>query len=677
MDNDDLEQNIPEDVKASVKQWQARVCAAKLHWDPDFKRMRENMRFVSGLQWDGQKNINSKDYVANIVLRQLRFKVAQLYAKNPTAEAKRRKRMDYTLWDESIMSLQQALAKAQMARQYGMMDLESEAVLADYMHGKMLQKFIDKVCRTLEIVYQIQVDASKPEFKEQMKQLVTRVVTCGVGYLRLSFVREGDPNLSTVEVPHSASDNIRLGISIADDVNEDGNDENDARLQDLRSLAVSAQQPPSLGEFPERIEFDFPPATSIIPDERCRALKEFVGARFVCQEYIMPLDEVNAMFGTDIQMTSQIKEYGADGQAVEANSSDQVSSSEQGRKPRVAVWNVLNYTARESFYMVDGYCGYARAPLPLDPQVSGFWPIFALTFNDLEVEAESGTSIFPPSDVDLVRHPQKEWNRTRDALRDQRNANAPKYLARKGVLTEADKDALRNASPNSVIELEGIPMDMEVAKAITVFQTAVIDTKVYDTAPLTQDMQMAGGMQEANVGAAKPDVTATVGTIAEQSRISVVDSNADDLDGFLSRIARAGGEIILQKFSLETVRDMAGDGAVLPPEADRLRYLNQVYLTTKAASNGKPNKALNINNFERIAQVLLTAGANPLGIIEEGINRLDDSLDLEKFLPELGGLVGAPGAGGQPGGAGPAAGQGGALPPNPAQAPAALPGVTA
>lgn len=669
---------MPESEQAAVKMWAARVRSAKAKWEPDFERMRDNMRFVSGLQWDGQKKINGKDYVANIVLRQVRFKVAQLYAKNPVAEAKRRKRMDFQLWDESIMTLQQALQRAQMAASVGMRDLASEAILMDYMHGKQLQTFIDKVCRTLEIVYQIQVDASKPEFKEQMKQLVTRVITCGVGYLRLSFVREGDPTFSTVEVPHSASDNMALALRVAENVNEDGTEKDDARMVEIQSLATSAQLPPLLGEFPERLEFDFPPATTIIPDERCRALKEFVNARFITQEYIMPLDEVNSMFGVNISMSAKIKEYGSDGVAIDKPSADSTSKAEEGRVPLVAVWNVLNIQSRETFYIVDGYCGFVRKPAPLTPQVSGFWPIFALTTNDLEVEPDSETSIFPPSDVDLVRHPQKEWNRSRDALRDQRNANAPTYIARKGVLTEKDKEALKSRQPNQIVELEGIPMDMEPGKAISVLQVAQIDPRVYDTAPLTQDMQMAGGMQEANVGSAKPDVTATVGTIAEQSRISVVDSNVDDLDGFLSRVARAGGEIILQEFSPDVVKDMAGDGATLPPEQDRLRYLNQIYLTTKAGSNGRPNKALSVNTYQQIAPVLIQAGANPLGVIEEGVRRLDDDLDLEKFLPDPGmGLMGAPvgpGQGGQPGG-GAAAGPGGALPPNSAQAPAQLPGI--
>lgn len=112
-------------------------------------------------------------------------------------------------------------------------------------------------------------------------------------------------------------------------------------------------------------------------------------------------------------------------------------------------------------------------------------------------------------------------------------------------------------------------------------------------------------------------------------------SNVDDMDDLLSELAQMGGEIILRYFKLETVQRIAGRGAVLPQQ-NREDFLNEIILSVKAASSGRPNKALDIANFKEIAPLLMQAIANPsgpmIGLVEEGIKRLDDRLDLTKIL---------------------------------------------
>ena len=88
-----------EATKAEINLWMHKIKRAKCKWEPDFKRMRENMEFVSGLQWAGQKTIDDDKYVANLTLRLVAQKVATLYAKNPTVVARPRERMYHQLCD--------------------------------------------------------------------------------------------------------------------------------------------------------------------------------------------------------------------------------------------------------------------------------------------------------------------------------------------------------------------------------------------------------------------------------------------------------------------------------------------------------------------------------------------------------------------------------------------------
>lgn len=631
--------------QSDVKRWLGRITRAKQKWEMDFKRMRKNMEFVTGLQWAGQTEVDDERYTNNLTLRMVNQKVASLYAKNPTAIAERRKRLDFQLWDGNVESLQEAAMQAQGIVQSGaLLPPQLSALFEDYTQGKALQKLTDKICKTLEVVYQYSVDTQRPEFKEQVKQAVRRAIICGVAYCRPIFYRESTEFAQpiSIDVQSGKIERAKRAKRIMEQIAEGEVERDGAQVETLKSLALSlgVGVENQEAELSERLEFDFPMSDSVIPDERCRSLKEFVAARWMAQEYILAVEEVNALFGTEIKVGGS---GGGSGNATEYTQTGELPRSstnqtDDGRvdpmsKSLVLLYEVWDYVTKTRFFVCAGWKEYVLKP-EVPTNVSGFWHHFALTFNDIESGPGTKASIFPPSDVQLVKSPQKEWNRTREALRDQRNANAPKYLIRKGLMTKADQDALRNALPNSVVELEGIPPEQHPDQFVSIMRMAPIDPSMYDTRPLSEDMQLGAGIQEANMGPAQPNVTATVGTIAEQSRMTVSASNIDDLDGWLTRIAQCGGELCLREMSKETVLHICGPGAVWPsmPQS-RADALNQITLKIKAASSGRPNKAIDVANFRDLAPIMQAAGANPVGLIEEAAKRMDDNINIDQFFP--------------------------------------------
>jgi hypothetical protein len=91
---------------ALVKRWLDDIAAARKHWEPDFKRMRRNMRFAAAS--NGRAEGEDDRYRVNLVQRVLKVAVSALYAKNPTVVYKRRPKLDFKLWDGSLETLQQA-----------------------------------------------------------------------------------------------------------------------------------------------------------------------------------------------------------------------------------------------------------------------------------------------------------------------------------------------------------------------------------------------------------------------------------------------------------------------------------------------------------------------------------------------------------------------------------------
>lgn len=627
----------PDSVQANVKLWTERIRKARQKWKGDFARMRSNMKFAAGKQWESQEELDTERYVCNITIRNVNQKVASLYAKNPRSKAVRRKRLDYQVWDGKMESLVAAIAEAGQ----NPLDMEAMAIVRDYEQGQTTRELIDRVGETLDTLYQWNIDQQEPEFKKQMKQLVRRTVITGVGYVRLSFLRKNEKSAPTT----SDTDTLVLGrakraAEILRRIDEGDVDMDDAAMEQLRLLFAGfgmTTASEAQAAVDERLLLDFPPATSIIPDSRCRCLKDFVNAQWIAIEYKLPLDEVNEFFETNIDAGGDLMEYerrdnGQEGQTLPMDTKN-VSFSEDPQTTRiVCLWEVFDIRTKTRFFVCDGYKDYVMQPEQVWPETKRFWPVFALTFNDIEPDDEAEVTVFPPSDVQLMKHSQKEWNRSRDALREHRRQNRPKYLAVKGRLTEEDKNKLENVPQSGVIEVEGIGAGEDVSKIVVPFQHSPVDPTLYDVSQLQQDILLSVGAQEANFGPLS-GATATEATISEQSRLGTTSSNVDDLDDLLGDVARAGGEVLLRECGVETVKRVCGPGAVWPSNPED--FINEVYLEIEAASSGRPNKAMEIANFERLAPVMMQAGANPQFIVREAIQRLDDRIDPADALPLL------------------------------------------
>src|SRR5690606_34048623 len=111
------------------------------------------------------------------------------------------------------------------------------------------------------------------------------------------------------------------------------------------------------------------------------------------------------------------------------------------------------------------------------------------------------------------------------------------------------------------------------------------------------------GDQQANLGPTS-GATATESAIAENSRSSGLSSETDELDDFLTMLARACGQLLLLEMSAETVKRIAGPGAVWP-EFSRQEVADEIYLEILAGSSGRPNRQLRINAIERTGNILV------------------------------------------------------------------------
>lgn len=612
--------NEAQSRKSLVSEWCGKVNRAKRHWGEAHKRMREDMDFFMGKQWPFPKE-NEDRYVANIVQRHVQQRVASLYAKNPKAVAKRRKTMDFAIWDGSAGSLDSARVANELSmQQFGMPNPEAMALMQDVTQGFERRKLIDKMAETLEIVFHQIVESQN--LKTNMKQFVRRVCVTGVGFLKIGYSRTMGKRPEDLEKVTDMREQINMLQRLLADKFDAKFDENSARMEQLNLMVNEIMSRPD-AVIDEGLVFDFPQSQNIIIDTRCRQLKGFVGAEWIAHEFMLTLDEVKDLYSIDLgsSYTKQEEIY---------NGENAKSEAELCR-----VWEIYCKRDGLKYVVADGYPDFLVPPAPPEIRLKRFWPFFVLAFNEVENDRE----IYPPSDVRLLTPVQREYNLARQRLREHRNANRPLYVTPTGALSETDVKKLIDRDANEVIQLQAIQPGQSVEQVLQAMKPVPIDPSLYDTEHLISDMFRIVGTQEANLGTPGGASTATEVSVAESSRMSSLGSNVDDLDEFLIEMSRSAGELLLKMMNPETATKIAGVGAVWPTLSAQ-EISENLLLDIEAGSSGRPNRAAEIAAFERLAPTLLQIpGIDPTWFAKEAIKRLDDGLDvtdaIKSALPSI------------------------------------------
>ncbi len=608
----------PADAKF-VAQWTQRIRAAKAFHKKAFDRMRENMS-MAYLGADGEW-IATGNYTANIIQRQVSQKVAQLYAKNPRASAKPRPRLYFQLWDGKM----ETAAAAYQSFTMNPADLQSAAMLKEIADAQQRMTMLNRMGKTTEILFHYFLDEQEPRFKPQMKQAVRRAAVTGVAYIELGFQRimEVQPDI-TARI-NDVTNQIAYLERLTGEMAAGEIDPEDADVVELQSLLSDLQEKEKLITR-EGPLFLFPRSTAIIVDTKCTQLQGFIGAEWIAKEHTGTADRVKETY--KIEIGKNYRSHESSNMTKFERAFEGLDKDEKGADQCVW-WEVYHKPTGQVFTIADGYKGFLKRPARPTVTLERFWPIFSLTFNGFENDKE----VYPISDVKLITPMQEEYNRSRQGLREHRQANRPKYFTGKGMLSKEDKDLLASHPANAILELNAVQPGVDVNTLLRKFDHSAIDPALYDTSPLMEDILRQVGAQEANLGGTS-GATATESSIAEGSRMSTQSSDVDELDETLIEIARATGQLMLMELSLETVQEIAGPGAVWP-ELSREQIAKEIGLEIKAGSSGRPNRAAEIANFERLAPTLLQVpGITPQWLAQKAVNALDEGVSIEEAVME-------------------------------------------
>lgn len=512
--------------------------------------------------------------------------------------------------------------------------MNAQAVIQDAQMVKQQLTILNKIARTLEILYEYEVTEQQQPFKSMMKMTVRRAATSGVGWVRLGFQRVmgRSPDLdSRITDIQTQLDLIqRVSADLADDeVNIE-----DAVAEEMRLTLESLTKETDV-VVREGLLFTWPKSTAIIPDPRCVQLREFLGCDWVAEEFCLSVNEIQETYGVDVSKNHanyERTDTGTDYERARASwqgggDTDDGAYIDGADANNCIVWEMFNKRDGLVYVVCDGYPDFLREPAKPDVYTDRFWPWFLVAFNELP-----GVP-FPISDVSLIRPMQRELNRARQGLREHRIANRPKTVYSEGTLSEDDLDALRNHPVNALISVAGLQPGQDVNTVVQAVKGAPIDPNLYEVNPVFQDLMRSVGDQEADLGGSSGD-TATESSIAASAKASAVGSAVDDIDETLTGIARAAGQILLLNVTEDTVKSIVGPGAMWPVMT-KAEVARDLYLDIEAGSSGKPNQAQELQNFQQLAPILMQIpGIKPSFLAKQAIQRMDDKIDFDEAMAD-------------------------------------------
>lgn len=603
--------------KNLVSEWLGKIKAAKD--DPRtvaaFKQMRENMDFAA-LGADGTW-VENGNYTVPILARHIDQSVAQLYARNPKAVAKRKRKLMHKLWDGKPETLQAAMQAATMG------DPNAGAIVQEVAAVQQFTTMIDRLAKTLVLLWDYYTSEQSTNFKQQLKATVRRTKVTGVGYVKLGFQRILEPRPDvTAEIEDTTRKIVAMKAILAD-VSEGKIDDESPRMAELQTLLRDLQQQEYLIAR-EGPVFDFPRSTALIIDPACRHLKTFAGADWIAEEFEMTAAEVKENYGVEPDRTAVA--YNSEGKPYREG-----SGTTEKDKTVYRVYEVQNKRLRQCFTVCEGHADFLKEPAEPYCSIERFFTIFALVFNEIEHEKR----LYPPSDIQRAKDIQNEYNRSRNGLREHRIAARP-YWVSDGSLEEEDKNKLSTHAAHAIIDVGAMATGQKIGDKLMAGPTAPIDPNLYETGPHYEDLLRVVGAQEANLGGGASGGTATESSIAEQSRGASIADNVDDLDEMLSDLAKAFSHIVLAHLSKQTVIEIVGEGAVWPdmPQT-RQEIAKDLFLEIKAGSSGRPNRAAELANMERAMPTLIQIpGINPRPIVEKYNALLDLGFDIEELIVE-------------------------------------------
>lgn len=292
--------------------------------------------------------------------------------------------------------------------------------------------------------------------------------------------------------------------------------------------------------------------------------------------------------------------------------------------------------------MIDGVKCWAAEPYAPPQATARFYPYFLDALFEVDGERH------PQSLVFRLFKLQDEYSACRSNQRIVRERSIPGFIFDRGGMSPEDASRVASSSINEGIGIAPTVPGTPLQNIFAPKPVGTVNFQLYDTAPITSDMERISGVQEAlQASASSQPKTATEAHIQQTGFAARTNADRDNIEDGLSDLAHYTIECAIQEMRPPQAQRIAGKQAFWPYGMDVQDILTLVEIDIDAGSTGKPDNSKNAQNWSTILPMLeqllgkirmLQQSDPPMAaalenVVRETLHRLDDRLNISEFIP--------------------------------------------
>lgn len=527
-------------------------------------------------------------------------------------------------------------------------EMEMQQAEADRMNAD----FVRRLSQTIEIV--VSRLWRKGKLKEQAKDLIRAGLTTGEGWLKVSL--QGDlvanptvqRELFELKQQLQAIDNLALQLDRGDIQNPE------AQRAELEAKIAGAEA--RMETYVGRcLAIDWVDTLDMQTPHSLRKVTDYVRSPWVADCTYLSRDDAAARFGLDPERLGRATCWRmpdesegmaqVSAEAFAQNPGDGefwIKANSDDTRGMLRIWELWSRTDNMIYCWIDGCDFWAREPMAPRIATTRFYPYY----------------LWAPYVTDGSRHPQSlagrlaklqaEYASARSNLAESRRRIKPGVIFDATAFDDVEANKITHSENQEFIGIKPLRPGEPLANNFTPKPYARIDPGLYDTSPISVDVETISGANDAlrqGVSAPKTATQAEIEQVGTSARTGYV---RDALDMMLDELAEATSELALKGVPRETVLTWAGQHAVWPGDADPEVLDAMVYVAIRAGSSGKPNTSAERQAWgtvlpmiqQLIMQIAQMTNADPHDVadklkelLRETVARAGDHLDIDRFLP--------------------------------------------
>ena len=481
------------------------------------------------------------------------------------------------------------------------------------------------------------------DLKRRMKGCLLSTLTTGNGWLKVTLQDDFRADPLQKNRINDAQDNVAAIEMLQRDLDEPGNDEEaTAEALKFQTAHVEAALQGQGELFVQKgLVIDRVAAEDIfVLDDSIRELAEYGQAQAMAQRVWMTAETYKLVFGT-AELPKGAKRFGKDkGDAM-------LKAGETEDDCLLEVWEVWDKGSGHVFTFARGADDWAREPYSPQPVGERWYPFFGLMFNTVDGR------YYPLSDVQTLIDYQEEYSHLRSQIRDSRQYNKPVFVVPKAGDLSANEaqrltDSVRDDETGKWVAANINP-GQPIGSSIQQFPIPQLNHALFVPDMIFRDVEMTTRSGDAARGYVNKAKTATEAEIMSMGMQSGISERQDIIEDMMRDMARYALEIMVQSYTPDDVAQLIGAQTPWQNMGIDVAF-KHLALDIKAGSMSKPNKfqereqwmqlmPVMQQTIAQMAQLQMQGQAGMAGalrkMLEETINRFDERIDLDEFIPDF------------------------------------------